>query len=116
MRTIATFVLLLAIGGSVTTSGVVTRSHAKEPAKQIFTISIEGMHCAGCAKAVTKRLAAVEHVATVKVDVRSATATGTPNTDREPSVRLLWEAIEKAGYKPTKIVTPSQTITVKPKA
>lgn len=82
---------------------------------QTTTISIQGMHCAGCAAKISRQLQAIEGVATAQADATQANAIVTPKTNATPSPRALWEAVEKAGYKPTKIVGPSGMFTEKPK-
>ena len=86
---------------------------AAEPA--VTTISIQGMHCAGCANKVTRRLQAVSGVATAKTDAPSSTAWATAKVGAAPSPKAMWEAVEAAGYKPLKVVGPSGTFTTKPK-
>jgi len=79
------------------------------------TITINGMHCAGCAKKVAQKLKAVSNVGDAKVDAETALATVSPKKGKSPSARALWEAIETAGYKPTKLEGPDGTFTSKPK-
>lgn len=80
------------------------------------TISVQGMHCAGCAMKVAGNLKAVQGVSAAQVDAEKATAVITPMSAGNPSPRAMWEAIEKAGYKPTKLVGPAGTFTAKPKS
>lgn len=79
-------------------------------------ITIDGMHCEGCAKNVTKKLEAVKNVASAKIDVNLGKATVVPANDKTVSARLLWEAVEAADFKPTKLQGPSGTFTKKPKS
>ena len=85
---------------------------AERPTKSVVTV--EGMHCAGCAKAVSRKLERVPNVAEVSVDVKSSLATVTSAHSGEPSPRLLWEAVEALGYRPTRIESPAGTFTSKP--
>lgn len=85
----------------------------KKP-KNDSVITVEGMHCEMCAKALTKKLQAVKNVASVKVDVKSGKATVVPAARVNISAKLLWEAIEAADYTPTKLEGPSGTFTKKP--
>ena len=90
---------------------------ADKPAKvdpKAVTLTVDGMTCAGCAKSVTKSLAAVENVESVVVDVKAKTATVTPKAGKSPSAKDLWEAVEKAEYKPTKLEGPDGTFEKKP--
>ena len=78
------------------------------------SIAIEGMHCAGCAKKVASRLKSVGGVADAQVNVETGTAAVTPKAKSMLSPRALWDAIENAGYTPTKLSGPSGTFTKKP--
>lgn len=90
---------------------------ADKPAKpdpKAVVLTVDGMTCAGCAKAVTKALAAVENVEAVVVDVKAKTATVTPKAGKSPSAKDLWEAVEKAEYKPMKLAGPDGEFEKKP--
>ena len=89
-----------------------TQLQAAEP--NTTTIEIKGMHCAVCAAKVTKSLQQVAGVAQAQADAAKAKAVITPTSDNQPSPRLLWEAVEKAGYVPLKLAGPSGTFTAKP--
>jgi len=89
--------------------------HAADSTGQT-TISIDGMHCAGCAKSVAKKLRSVKAVATAEVDVKTGKATVVAAKGQVPSPRLLWEAVEAAGYKPTALTGPAGTFQTKPKS
>lgn len=80
------------------------------------TISVDGMHCAGCAKKVESKLKAITGVEAVKIDVKTGTVTVSPQAKKELSPRVLWETVEKAGYQPTKIAGPTGTFKEKPKS
>lgn len=79
------------------------------------TVTIKGMHCVSCAKKVTQKLKAVSNVADVKIDVKTSLATISPQKGKSASARALWEAVETAGYEPTKLQGPDGTFTSKPK-
>lgn len=64
-------------------------------------ISVEGMHCAHCSKAVEDALRAVEGVSKAKADHEKKIATATMKKDVDD--KLLIEAIEKAGFTPGEI-------------
>jgi copper chaperone CopZ len=91
-----------------------SRTQATET--QATTITIQGMHCGGCAAKATRHLQTVEGISTAQADAGQANAIVTPKTNAVPSPRALWEAVEKAGYKPTKLIGPSGTFTEKPKS
>jgi copper chaperone CopZ len=104
--------LALCLGLSTTAS----KSAAADDAKLGTSISIDGLHCAACAKKVEGKLKTVREVATVKIDVKAGIATVTPKVDKSLSPRALWEAIEKAGYTPTQLEGPSGSFIEKPKS
>ena len=103
--TLVTTLALLALGQAV---------WAADPVPT--TITIPDMHCMGCAKKMANKLYAVQGVAKVEASVEATTMTVTPKAQQAPSPRALWEAIEKAGYKPSKIEGPSGTFKEKPKS
>lgn len=78
------------------------------------SITIKGMHCAGCAKKVTKKLKTVSNVKFATVDSEKGTATVVPDDSKEVSPKALWEAVENTGYKPTGLKGPGGTFTSKP--
>lgn len=80
------------------------------------TISVPDMHCMGCAKKMAAKLYEVPGVATVKADVEKTTIIISPKPQQASSPKLLWEAVEKAGYKPAKLEGPSGRFTEKPKS
>ena len=78
------------------------------------TIQVHNMHCASCAKKIASKLYAVPGVIGVKTSVAANTAWVTPQRQRQPSPRALWEAVEKAGFKPARIDGPAGAFTAKP--
>lgn len=90
---------------------------AAKPAQadpKAITVSVDGMSCAGCAKTVTKALMAVQGVESVAIDLKAKTAVVTPKAAQSLSAKELWEAVEKAEYKPTKLSGPGGTFEKKP--
>ena len=98
--------LLVAIVAGLATGDAVFAADATET---VTTITIEGMHCVSCAKKLTKTFQAVPNVGAVEVSAETGLATIAPKADEVPSAKLLWEAVEKAGYKPVKLVGPGGT-------
>lgn len=92
----------------------VTIIYAADP--QTTTISVQGMHCAGCASKVSTNLQAVSGVQKASADAAKSLAMITAKSNASPSPKALWEAVEKAGYKPTKLVGPAGTFTTMPKS
>ena len=89
-------------------------AHAADP--PATTISVKGMHCQGCASKVASNLQAVKGVNKAEVDAAKAIAVVIAKDNAVPSPKALWEAVEKAGYAPTKLVGPAGTFTKKPKS
>lgn len=79
------------------------------------TISVQGMHCVVCASKVAGQLQSVVGVQKAQVNAENAVAVVVAKSDSVPSPRAMWEAVEKAGYKPTKLVGPAGTFVAKPK-
>lgn len=85
------------------------------PPKPI-SISIKDMHCPACAKKISDRLKVVVGVQGVSTDVKAGTATVTGHASKNPSPKALWEAVERAGFKPVKLDGPAGSFSAKPKA
>ena len=86
-----------------------TKAKADAPAKadpKAIKLNVDDMSCANCAKTVVKALTALEGVETAIVDLKAKTATVTPKVAKTPSNKEMWEAVEKAGFKLTKLTTP----------
>jgi Cu+-exporting ATPase len=79
-------------------------------------IEVHNMHCAACARKIAGKLYAVPGVVAVRTDVAANTATITPQQQRQPSPKAMWEAVEKAGFKPIKLEGPAGTFSSKPRA
>ncbi|MBY0587198.1 heavy-metal-associated domain-containing protein [bacterium] len=90
-------------------------SFAADPPKET-KITVTGLHCAGCAKKVKAKLASVANVKSAEVDHKTGLATVVPVDAMKASPRSLWEAVEKADAKPTRLEGPDGIFTSKPKA
>lgn len=77
-------------------------------------IAVDGMTCAACAKAVGKAVTAVEGVESAAADVKTKTLVVTAKRGATPSPKAMWEAVEKAGYTPTRIEGAAGTFEKKP--
>lgn len=87
------------------------------PADPVPTkLTVPGLDCASCAKKAGDKLYAVPGVGDVKVDIKSKLLIATPKRGAALSPRSLWEAVEKAGYEPSKLEGPGGTFTAKPTA
>ena len=86
---------------------------AEQPTHSVITV--EKMHCAGCAKKIAARLYTVRGVKEVRVDVKKKTLFVLPQTGATVSPRAMWEAVEKAKDRPIRLAGPSGTFTSKPR-
>lgn len=84
------------------------------PATKTISLVVDDLTCAGCAKSVAKAVAAVAGVEAATADLKTKTLSVTPQAGKKPSAKALWEAVEKAGYKPTKLAGPDGTHEKKP--
>lgn len=82
------------------------------PSKSVITVPT--MDCGGCAKKVVAQLTTVPGVgqATPNVEARQLVVLAQPNVGVSP--RALWEAVEKAGYAPSKLESPYGVFTARP--
>lgn len=104
------------VAAILSTTSVLAANGLRAADTQAVTIQVHGMHCAGCAAKVTRKLQAVDGVLNAQVDAARGEAVVSAKANVVPSDRALWEAVEKAGYKPTKLIGPSGIFTVKPKS
>ena len=100
----------------VALASILSSSELRAADTKTTTITVKGMHCGGCAKKVAAKLKAVPGVDNVNVDASTSQASLTPQANKVPSPRALWEAVEKAGYETVKIAGPSGVFTEKPKS
>lgn len=80
------------------------------------TLTVEGMHCGGCAKKICSKLQTITGVESASADVKAGLIFVTPKASAAPSPRGMWEAVEKAGYKTVKLEGPSGSFNEKPKS
>jgi Cu+-exporting ATPase len=82
----------------------------------VTTITVPDMQCMSCAKKMTAKLYEVPGVAEVTASVPTTSLTVAPKGSAAPSPRALWDAVEKAGYKPARLEGPSGTFTQRPQS
>jgi Cu+-exporting ATPase len=104
----ASLALLVAIGLSA--------GRAQNPPSPVTAITVPDMHCMGCAKKMAAQLQAVPGVGSVQANVQATAMLVNPKPGAAPSPRGLWEAIEKAGYKPARLDGPSGSFASKPQS
>jgi len=79
------------------------------------TITMTGLHCSSCSKKVKTKLEMVANVKVADVNHKTGVAKVTAKDGANPSPKLLWEAVEQADAKPTKLESPEGVFTSKPK-
>lgn len=89
--------------------------HAFADEPTYTTIVVGDMHCGSCAKKIAAELYAVPGVLEVRADVKNSTAYVVPQKRKTPSSRLMWEAVEKAGFKTIKMIGPGGSFSEKPR-
>lgn len=85
--------------------GLAVAAAAGEQAETVRTVfTVEGMHCGGCAAAITAALEKVEGVVEASADHEKGLATAVYDP-RKAGVEELEAAIEKLGYTVTAMTT-----------
>lgn len=77
-------------------------------------ITVEKMHCDGCAKRIAGKLYEVAGVEKIQVDVEKKTMWVHPKAGVQPSPRSLWEAVEKGADRPVRLHGPNGVFASKP--
>lgn len=83
--------------------------------KDYTAIHVTDMHCMSCAKKIAARLYPLSGVLRVHADVEKDIAYVVPQKTKSPSPKAMWEAVEKAGFKPLSMSGPGGKFTSKPK-
>jgi copper chaperone CopZ len=77
-------------------------------------ITLEKMHCDGCAKRIAGKLYEVAGVDRIQVDVEKKLMWVHPKAGVQPSPRGLWEAVEKGADRPLRLQGPYGDFKSKP--
>lgn len=85
-----------------------------EPNAAYTEIKVSDMHCLTCAKKIAGQLYVVPGVVRVHADVEKNTAYVVPQKTKAPSPRAMWDAVEKAGFKPVSLTGPAGKFTKRP--
>ncbi len=101
-----TGVLLLAL------LAVCPSAMAAAPGKTMITV--KNMHCLACARKIAGRLYAVPGVVRVETNVQANRAWVTPQPNRPPSPRAMWDAVRAAGFQPVRLEGPGGVFTAQP--
>ena len=88
--------------------------NARADSRQDTVITV-GELCSGCVRNITERLKKVPDVSTVRCNTWANTVTVAPKPGKTLSPRTLWEAMQRVGNPPKKLVGPTGTFTSKPK-
>ncbi len=88
---------------------------AAKPAANATVIAVEDMECPTCAKKIVAKLSAVAGVAKAEADLKGSRVVVTPKDKAAPSARAMWEAVEKAGFKPARLEGPAGKFTAAPR-
>lgn len=96
--------------------GLAAVAGAQTEAPAYTAIVLDDIHCMGCAKKINAKVTAVPGVTEMRVDLKAKTVWAIHRKGATPSPKTLWEAVESADHKPTKMQTPTATHTSKPGA
>ncbi len=97
----------LALAALILALATAQTAPAAEKTTTAITVQVKDMHCADCAKKIARKLYAVPGVVKVKTDLKKHLAVITPEAERQPSPKALWEAVEKAGFEPVLVAGPA---------
>lgn len=89
---------------------------AQGPAPASTSILVPKMHCKGCAQTMATELHKVPGVGQVFVKLETTTMIVHAKDGQAPSPRGMWEAVERAGYQPSRLQGPGGVFTNKPKS
>ena len=103
----------LMIGLSNARAGDVQAASAKVPELKLaaseVAIYVSDMHCAGCAKKIAGKLYRVKGVVKVRTNLKQNLAIVTPQAKKQIDAKAAWVAVQKAGFKPTRMIGPQGT-------
>ena len=90
---------------------------AQTPAPAAYTrVTLDDIHCMGCAKKINGKVIAVPGVAEMRVDLKAKSIWAMHKPGMTPSPKALWEAVEAADHQPTRMDTPAGSHTSKPRS
>ena len=81
---------------------------------KVTAVYVKDMHCESCARKIASKLYTVPGVVKVATDVKKGLAVITPQANKHPSPKAMWEAVEAAEFEPIKIASPLGTFTKRP--
>ena len=77
-------------------------------------VFVNKMHCKKCAKGIARKLYEIPGVVKVETNMKNGFLVITPQVKKDVAPRDIWKAVEVAGFKPTKIISPDGTFRKKP--
>ena len=86
------------------------------PVSPATVVTVPEMSCPSCAKKLSNELLKVPGVAQATANTQGKTMTVVPRNGQAASPRQIWEAVERAGYQPSRLDGPSGSFTAKPKS
>jgi copper chaperone CopZ len=89
--------------------------HAQAQQQSTLTVvQVKDMHCSACAQKIAGRLYTVAGVQRVQAELKTHRAFVTPQPQRQPSPRALWDAVLAAGFQPVLLHGPYGRFTARP--
>jgi copper chaperone CopZ len=79
----------------------------------VVEVSVDEIHCAGCAKKIARKLYAVKNVQKVESDLEKAVVTVRLTKGAAVLPAPLWRAVEAGGAKPIELRYADQTVDAK---
>lgn len=84
---------------------------------QVYTrVILTELHCMGCAKKIAGKVAKVQGVHEMRVDLNAKTVFVMHKSGMTPSPKEVWVAIEEADHTPQVMETPTAKHTAKPQS
>ena len=104
-------------GAALALAGLAGGGLAQGPAGPVVksSILVPDMHCMNCAKTMAGELYKVPNVGKVLANVDTKILTVHFKDNQAVSPKGLWEAVEKAGFQPTRLEGPNGNFTSRPK-
>lgn len=80
-----------------------------------IVVYVKDMHCGACAKRIAAKLYGVPGIVKVATNIKKNYAVVTPQRNKQPSPKAMWQATVDAKLVPVKLVAPQGTYTKLPK-
>lgn len=120
VRWIAVTLVVFSMGHSHVRGAEAAPPVAKAPELKLapneVAIYVGDMHCATCAKKIAGKLYGVKGVVKVRTSVKENLAIVTPQAKKQIDPKAAWAAVQKAGFKPAKMIAPQGTFVAEEKS